>query len=182
MRPGLSATYSMGFADAFGMPLLNTVAAPRYVWTLCRIGSLFLPVIFWPTTAAWTRGLYMQFCWPTMMGGASAAALESGAPFTTCTQTLTSFWSFTMTASSVIGVLPQNGSESRFSFSIAGGVPVNSTAPLTVSAADRVGSASAARAAASGVFQVFMRALFSWDVVGETADGSRVRRPPPVAV
>jgi len=33
------------------MPLLKSVLAPRYVWTLCRIGSPFLAMIFWPTIA-----------------------------------------------------------------------------------------------------------------------------------
>jgi hypothetical protein len=43
------------------MALLNSVDAPRKACTLWSTGSPFFTTILWPTTAAATRGTYMQF-------------------------------------------------------------------------------------------------------------------------
>src|SRR5438874_8354096 len=50
ITPSSLATYSMAGTLSLGMPLLKSVAEPRYVCTLWRIGSPFLATIFWPTT------------------------------------------------------------------------------------------------------------------------------------
>src|SRR5216684_2283306 len=49
------------------------------------MGSPLRAMVFWPTTAAATRGTYMQSFWFISTGPAGVGA--SGAPLVTCTQT-----------------------------------------------------------------------------------------------
>src|ERR1700760_1272406 len=100
----------MGAALSFGMPLLKSVAAPRYVWTLWRMGSSFLAVIFWPATAVIMRGVYMQSFWSISTAVEGAAA--SFAPLVTCTQVSASLPSLAATDGAFIGFLAQKGSAS----------------------------------------------------------------------
>src|SRR5712691_11254960 len=127
--PSSLAGYSMGGVLSFGIPLLNTVVAPRYVWTLWRTGSVFLARIFCPTTAVVMRGVYMQSFWSISTGLEVSGLSVAGAPLLTWTQTFWSLPPFTSTDGSVIGFFAQYGSASRCSLTGVGGLPVKSTVP-----------------------------------------------------
>src|ERR1019366_765277 len=57
------------------------------VCTLCRTGSEFLTVIFWPVCTAKMEGTYSQPFWSRVTGGAEAPV---DLPLMPCTDTMTS--------------------------------------------------------------------------------------------
>src|SRR5713101_3673960 len=157
--PSSLAAYSMGGVLSFGMPLLNTVVAPRYVWTLWRTGSVFLARIFWPTTAVIMRGVYMQSFWSISTGLEVSGLSVAGAPLVTWTHTFSSLPFFTSTEGSVIGFLAQYGSASRCSLAGVGGLPVKSTVPSIDPSAASAASGNVQPRAIAAILSFVIRPL-----------------------
>src|SRR5712692_9405288 len=162
--PSSLAAYSMGGVLSFGMPLLNTVVAPRYVWTLWRTGSVFFARIFWPTTTVIMRGVYMQSFWSISAGLEVSGLSVAGAPLLTWTQTFWSFPFFTSTDGSVIGFFAQYGSASRCSLTGVGGLPVKSTVPSIDPSAASAASGRAQPRAIAAILSFVIRPLLEvWE-------------------
>src|SRR5712692_895066 len=167
--PSSLAAYSMGGVLSFGMPLLNTVVAPRYVWTLWRTGSVFLARIFCPTTAVVMRGVYMQSFWSISTGLEVSGLSVAGAPLLTWTQTFWSLPPFTSTDGSVIGFFAQYGSASRCSLTGVGGLPVKSTVPSIDPSTASAASGRAQPRAIAAILSFVIRPLLEvWEPVRTT--------------
>src|SRR6266481_8092440 len=169
IMPSSLATYSIGGVFSFGMPLLKTVVAPRYVCTLCRTGSAFLAWIFCPTTAVVMRGVYMQSFWSISTGLEVSAFADPDAPLVTWTQTFSSLPFFTRTEGSVIGFFAQYGSASRCSLTGVGGLPAKSTVPSIDPSAASAASGRAQPRAIAAILSFVIRPLLEvWEPVRTT--------------